>query len=86
MNISDIRAKRAADRAKTGDIWPTRLVEQNTVDGIGTQVVLDLFEQPGAKRLMIETGDIMIAPMAIHHAAFRMVKSVPARYDQGTGK
>src|SRR5437868_14078249 len=86
LQVSNIRAERTTHRAKAGHIWPTRLIDQYAIDRKFSQVLFHLVEEPAAKRFMIETGDIVIAPMAIHDPRVRMVKSIPARHERWTSK
>lgn len=84
--IGHIRAERPAGGAKTGYIQTTWLIDENPIDGIGSQAVLNFFEEPGTKGLMIETGGVVIAPMAIHHARVRVPEGIPARHERWPGE
>src|SRR6266536_5312330 len=76
LEIGDVRAERAAHRAEAGDVWPVRLVEQDTVDRVGGEIVLYLFKKPGAKSFMIIAGEDMSTPVAVLHALLRVAESI----------
>src|SRR5690349_13238984 len=86
LKISDIRTQCPTDRAKTGDIGHTWLVDQDALNGIAGQVIFDFFKEPGAEIFVIETGHIMRTPMTILDLGLRMAEGVPARHERGAGE
>src|SRR5437588_12884893 len=80
LQVSNIWAERTTHRAKAGHIWPTRLIDQYAIDRKFSQVLLDLVEEPAAKRFMIETGHIVTASMAIRAPRARSVTLIPDQH------
>src|SRR6266702_2036905 len=78
LQIGYIGTQSPANGTEAGNIRPTWLIDQDTIDWVGTQVILSFLEQPRTKRLMVKAGNIMIAPMPIHHPRFWVMKRIPA--------
>src|SRR5256885_10267913 len=79
LEIGNIGAQRPADRTKTRNIWPAWLIDQNPIDGVGIQIMFNLFEQPGAECFVVIAGEVMEATVAIFDPGLRMTKNIPAR-------
>src|SRR6266566_7120058 len=86
LDIGHIRTERPANRAKAGHFEATRLINQNTINGIRGEIMLNLLEEPGTKRLLIETRDLVITPMAIHYTRLRMTKCIQLGTNNGPAK
>src|SRR5215470_16609754 len=78
LKVGHIRTERPAHRTETGHLQAARLVDQDAIDGVLRKILLDLFEKPETKRLVIKAGDLVMPAMTVHHARLRVTKRIPA--------
>src|SRR5260221_476934 len=78
LKVGHVGTERPAHRTEAGHLQAARLVDQDTVDGVPGKIILDLFEKPETKRLVIKAGDLVMPAMTVHHARLRVTKRIPA--------
>jgi len=76
--IHHVRAEGMAGRAEAGDIATLRFIQENAVQRVGLDEALCFAEEPAAKRLLVDAGQVMMEAVAVHYTGFGMAEGVPA--------